>query len=64
MEWTPIVVYGGGGTLLLGLAVLLYLRSVASRKRYVCPHCGDRSTVELMEAGHCSSCGSALEREV
>lgn len=63
MEWVPIVIYGGGGLILLVLAILFYLRSVASRKHYVCPHCGDRSTVELMEAGHCSSCGTQLERE-
>ena len=58
-----ILIYGGGGALLLILAVVFYLRSVSSRKFYVCPHCGERQRVELMDAQHCSSCGSDLQRE-
>ena len=48
------------GAAVIGLGVLLWLRSVASRKRYRCPQCGEAATVELMEASRCSTCGASL----
>lgn len=45
---------------LLGLALLLYLRSADSRQRSRCPQCGEEVQVELMTASHCSSCGAPL----
>ena len=47
-----LVVYAVVGILLAWLAVVLYLRSVASRKHYTCRECGEQVTVELMNASH------------
>jgi rRNA maturation endonuclease Nob1 len=55
------IVYGGVFLLIVALAVLFYLRSVASRRRYRCPNCGEEFRVELMEASHCSFCGAPLK---
>lgn len=44
-------------------ALLLYLRSGLSRKDYACPHCGERLSVELMDATNCTSCGMDLRRD-
>lgn len=42
----------------IGIGLLLYLRAFASRKHYVCAQCGERQSVELMEATDCNSCGA------
>jgi hypothetical protein len=34
--------------------------AVLSRKSYECPSCGERLTVEYMEARHCNVCGAPL----
>ena len=52
------------GLLLIILAVVFYTRSVASRKRYCCPQCGEQISVELMDAGHCNFCGAPLRNEM
>ncbi len=60
MEWM-IVVYGGGGTLVVVLGILFYLRSRASRKSYRCPECGEWfEQAEHLEARNCNVCGSSL----
>lgn len=41
-------------------ALLFYMRSVESRKSYVCPQCGEKLRVELMNASHCNMCGAPL----
>ena len=43
------------------IAILLYVRAAESRKRYTCASCGERVTVELMDAGHCNTCGAPFE---
>lgn len=48
----------GVGTLVV--AVLLYLRAGLSRSTYYCPKCRTSIRVELMQASHCSVCGSPL----
>ncbi|MBN2312200.1 MAG: hypothetical protein JXR94_24690 [Candidatus Hydrogenedentes bacterium] len=40
----------------------LYLLSVRSRKQYRCPACGERLSVEHMEAKRCNLCGAPLEK--
>lgn len=45
------------------IAVLLYMRSVSSRKSYTCPQCGECMTVELMEASRCNTCGAPLQED-
>ncbi len=50
-------------SLLLIVAMVLYIRSDLSRKQYVCPQCGERIAVELMTATNCPSCGADLKRE-
>lgn len=54
-----LVLIGG----FLGLVVFLYLRSVLSRRGYRCPHCGERLSVELMQATFCNVCGAPLRVE-
>ena len=50
----------GGGVLLL--ALLLYMRSRASRRGLKCPQCGEYVRIELMDANQrCSVCGAPLE---
>jgi len=52
------LVYGAIAVVVVGFGFLFYVRSVASRKRYVCPQCGEQQTVELMDASHCNACGA------
>ena len=59
-----LLIYGGIGLVVVGLAVLFYLRAVSSRKRYCCPQCGERMSVELMQATHCNMCGAPLHGEM
>ena len=59
-----LLVYAGIGVVVVALGVVLYVRSVSSRKRYCCPQCGERMTVELMKAGHCNVCGAPLGQEM
>jgi len=53
---------------LLGLVVigffglLFYFLAVQSRKRYTCPHCGERVQTEYLDASHCNMCGTPLNR--
>ncbi len=58
----PLLIYGGIGTVLVVLGVVFYMRAVSSRKFYVCPECGERVRVELMEAARCNTCGAPLAR--
>ena len=59
-----LALYGAIGAILLVLAIVFYSRSVASRKRYCCPKCGEQISVELMSAGHCNVCGTPLRNEM
>ena len=58
-----IFVYLAMGVVVVGLGVLLYLRAVASRKRYACPKCGEKLSVELMKARRCNMCGAPLDEK-
>jgi hypothetical protein len=58
-----LLIYFFGFVLLAMLALLLFIRAVSSRKQYVCPHCGERLTVELMSASRCNMCGAPLRTE-
>lgn len=60
---TVLIVYGGLALFLLLLAVIFYTLSVQSRRRYVCPACGERVHTEHLEASHCSTCGAPLNRD-
>jgi|GEM_PF-3332785 len=53
-----VLLYVLGAALVVALGFFLYLRSVTSRRLYVCPACGEKQNVELMEATHCNSCGA------
>lgn len=57
-----LLVYALVGALVIGLGILLYLRSAASRQTYTCAQCGESLTVELMRATHCNTCGAPLGR--
>ncbi len=59
-----LLVYGGIGLVLLALCLLFYRRSVNSRKRYCCSQCGEQISVELMQAGHCNTCGAPFRGEM
>ena len=56
-----VIIYAAAGLLLLWLGIAFYIRSVASRKVYRCPSCGESFRVELMDAGHCNTCGATLK---
>ncbi|MCP5024553.1 MAG: hypothetical protein GY930_22665 [bacterium] len=58
-----VFVYIAIGITLAFLAMLLYMRSVASRQQHVCPVCGERQTVELMDAKRCSQCGAPFAND-
>ena len=62
--WVVILIYGIGGLLVIGLAVVVYLFAVGSRKSYSCPQCGERVRTEYLEARRCGHCGAELQREV
>ena len=57
------VIYGCGAAFVILLAVLFFLRAVASRKQYRCPQCGEAVKTELMSASHCNMCGAPLKQE-
>ena len=59
-----LLIYGGIGLVVVVLGAVFYARSVSSRKRYCCPKCGEQVSVELMNAGHCNMCGTALRGEM
>ncbi len=58
-----LLIYLGIGVVVVGLGVLVYVFAVASRRRYVCPKCGERVKVEHMRASRCNMCGAALVGE-
>ena len=58
----PIAIYAALGVTGLGLAILLYMRSVSHRRWYECPSCGEKLRVELMRAGNCNTCGAPLQQ--
>jgi hypothetical protein len=58
-----VLLYAGGFLVIAFLAILFYMRAVASRRRYRCPNCGEEFRVELMQAGHCNFCGTPLSEE-
>lgn len=60
---TQTIVMAVLGGLILGFGIVFFLRAVDSRKWYVCPSCGERIRVELMDAGHCNTCGADLQQE-
>lgn len=43
---------------------LFYLRTLGTRKSWVCPKCGESITTDHMEASFCSSCGTELTQEM
>jgi DNA-directed RNA polymerase subunit RPC12/RpoP len=59
----PEIILGFYALLGLGalvLAVLLYVRAMASRTVYRCPQCKELINVELMQARRCNTCGAPL----
>lgn len=52
--------YAVVGTVGLVLAVLLYARALASRRRVVCASCGETVRMEHDRVRHCPSCGAQL----
>jgi ribosomal protein S27AE len=58
-DWFVII----GIALLVAVGVVFYMFSVASRKSYRCPQCGERFTTEHLDAKRCGHCGTELERE-
>ena len=54
-----LIIYGVV-SLVASVVLLLFLRSVGSRKTYRCSQCGEMARAELMKATHCSSCGAPL----
>jgi predicted RNA-binding Zn-ribbon protein involved in translation (DUF1610 family) len=55
-----VAIFSFFGLCVVALGILLYSRAVASRKAHVCPQCGERITVELMDATRCNACGAPL----
>lgn len=51
------------GGVIGAIAVLLYARSVASRKGMRCAQCGEYMRIELMSADNqrCNTCGAPLD---
>jgi hypothetical protein len=62
MEGILPVVIGLGA--LVGVAVVVYIFSVSSRRHYRCPQCGERIRTEYLAAKRCGMCGAELEREM
>ena len=58
-----LLFYVALGIAVVVLGAVLFARSVRSRRRYWCRQCGERMTVELMEARNCNQCGAPLDRE-
>jgi len=55
-----VLMYGVGIAGVAMLALLLYLLAVRSRRSYVCPQCGERLSVEYLNAKRCNMCGAPL----
>lgn len=49
--------------LIVPVALLFYLVSVSTRRRYRCPECGERVQIEWSAASRCGLCGSELKEE-
>jgi hypothetical protein len=58
-ELMPAIVIGG----IILLALVFYLFSLASRRTFKCPQCGERITTDYLEAKRCGMCGAELEKE-
>ena len=58
----PIAIYGTLGAVALLIAFAVWSRSVAHRRWYECPQCGERVRVELMRASNCNTCGAPLRQ--
>lgn len=58
-----IIAYCVLGIVAIVLGVFFYTLSVQSRKRYICPACGERVHTEHLDASHCSTCGASLNRD-
>ncbi len=43
------------------LGIIGFIKSIASRKNYKCPVCGETFRAENMEAKICTVCGANLE---
>lgn len=59
-----LIMYILGGLLVLVLGAIFFARSLASRKYYCCPQCGERFRVELMKASRCNVCGAPIPRDM
>ena len=55
------LVVGIVACVLVGIPLVLFLFSAASRRAYRCPSCGERITTEHLRASHCNSCGAPLQ---
>lgn len=60
MPWLVVLmIYTLVGLVLLA-PIVFFAFSLASRKSYSCPQCGERITTEYLDAEHCSMCGAPL----
>lgn len=55
-----ILVYILGGLLAAGILVMFWMWARSTRKKHVCPKCGERVVVEQMTARTCPTCGAQL----
>ena len=54
--------YVGIAIVVLVLSVIFYVFSVRSRKRYLCPECGESVVTEHMSTSRCGMCGAEIRR--
>lgn len=48
-------------SIFVGIPLAFFVFSVASRRSYRCPQCGERITTEYLKAKHCNLCGAPLQ---
>lgn len=60
---TVLLVYFFIGVVIVLLGIFFFMLSVASRKRYRCPQCGEVIRTEYLHASRCNMCGAPLREE-
>lgn len=55
-----LVFWGFVWGIIIVLGIFFYLLSVASRKRFRCPQCGEYIQTEYLVAKRCNLCGAPL----
>jgi predicted RNA-binding Zn-ribbon protein involved in translation (DUF1610 family) len=54
------MIYFFVGVVIVFLGLIFFVLSVASRKRYRCPQCGEFIQTEYLNASRCNTCGAPL----